>query len=78
MVDDQEVINKIVELIKNASNPRETRKVINKDYPVYDDEGKLKLLIPEIVKKFDKKKRDALKKTQFFKYFLIGEDTIKI
>jgi len=72
-----DIVKKIIELINEAYNPREARNVINEQYPEYNNQTKLKQLIPTILKQVDKKKQDALKKTQFFKYFLIGEDTIK-
>ena len=76
MNDNQEVVNKIIELIEDAYNPREARKIINEQFPDYNHSEKLRTLITDVLRHFDKKKRDALKKTQYFKYFLIGEDKI--
>ena len=76
MSQDDQVINKIISLIEDAYNPRETRKIIDEEFPNYDN-SKLKTLIPLVLAKFDKKKQAALKKMQFFKYFMIGEDKIK-
>lgn len=77
MSNEDDVVKKIIELIEDAYNPRETRKIIDDLYPSYNDKSKLKNLIPEIIRHFDKNKQEALRKTQFFKYFLIGQDHIK-
>ena len=77
MNNENEIINKVIELIEDAYNPRESRKIINKEFPDYNDKNKLKTIIPEIIKHFDKTKRAAIKKTQFFKYFIVGEDKIQ-
>ncbi|MBD3230973.1 MAG: hypothetical protein GF329_22530 [Candidatus Lokiarchaeota archaeon] len=74
---DQEVIDKIRDLIIEAYNPRAARIKINEIFPDYNDKDKLENIVPKVMKSFDIDKRKALKKTQYFKYFLIGEDTLK-
>ncbi|MHA1268533.1 MAG: hypothetical protein ACTSPY_01980 [Candidatus Helarchaeota archaeon] len=76
MGNDQNIINKIIKLIEDAYNPREARKAINDEFPEYNNSSKLKPLIPKVINHFNKKKQEALRRTQFFKYFLIGEDKI--
>ncbi|MHA1268532.1 MAG: hypothetical protein ACTSPY_01975 [Candidatus Helarchaeota archaeon] len=77
-VKDEQVADEIVKLIKDAYNPRETRESINKKFPEYNDNDKLKRIIPIVLKKFDKKKQAHLKKTEYLTYVLIaGDDIIK-
>ncbi|MHA1312242.1 MAG: hypothetical protein ACTSQO_15105 [Candidatus Helarchaeota archaeon] len=75
---DEEVVNEIVRMINEAYNPRETREAINEKFPEYNDKEKLKSLVPKILSKFDKKKQQHMKKTEYLMYFLIaGKDIVK-
>lgn len=74
---DQEVADKIRDLILEAWSPRDARKEINQIFPDYNNKQKLKELISKVTEDLDKKKIKDLQKTQYFKYFLIGQDSIK-
>jgi len=65
MSQDEQVINKITSLIEDAYNPRETRKIIDEEFPNYDN-SKLKALIPLVLVKFDKKKASSVKNDAIF------------
>ncbi|MHA1231463.1 MAG: hypothetical protein ACTSRP_19160 [Candidatus Helarchaeota archaeon] len=72
------IVDEIVRLIEDAYNPRETREFINNKYPEYNDNEKLKSIIPKVLQKFDRKKQQYLKKTEYMNYFLIaGKDIVK-
>ncbi len=77
MADEKEVIEALVQLVEDAANPREARIAINQQFPDWDDREKLKKLLPRVERRFSALRQNALRKTSYFKIFLIGPDDIR-
>ena len=77
MATDKEVIEELVKLVDDALNPREARMAINEKFPDWNDREKLKKIISRVEKRFPAIRQTALRKTAYFKIFLIGADDIR-
>lgn len=77
MATEKEVIEELVKLVDDAANPREARTAINEKFPDWNDREKLKRIVPKVERRFPAIRQTALRKTAYFKIFLIGADDIR-
>ena len=77
MTPEKEVVDELYKIVAEGANPREAREAINKKFPDWDDPKKLKKIIPKIKKMFPAIRQTYIRKTSYFKIFLIGPDNIR-
>ncbi len=77
MTTEKEVIDVLYEVVAEGANPREARETINQKFPDWNDPAKLKKIIPKVEKKFPAIRQTYIRKTSYFKIFLIGPDNIR-
>ncbi|MHA1130330.1 MAG: hypothetical protein ACTSRC_17660 [Candidatus Helarchaeota archaeon] len=77
MTTEKEVINELYTVVKDGANPREAREAINTKFPDWNDSKKLRKIIPKVKKMFPTIRQTYIRKTSYFKVFLIGPDNIR-
>lgn len=77
MATDKEVIDELYKIMEDGANPREAREAINKKFPDWNDPQKLKPLLPRVESMFPAIRQTYIRKTSYFKIFLIGPDNIR-
>ncbi|MHA1650554.1 MAG: hypothetical protein ACTSYB_10215 [Candidatus Helarchaeota archaeon] len=77
MATEKEVIDELYKIIAEGANPREARLAISKKFPDWDDRKKLQKIIPKVEKMFPTIRQTYIRKTSYFKIFLIGPDDIR-
>lgn len=77
MVTEQEVVDALFKLVDEGANPREAREAINQKFPDWNDRKKLKSILPKVENKFPAIRKTYIRKTSYFKIFLIGHDNIR-
>ncbi|MHA1265873.1 MAG: hypothetical protein ACTSRS_11625 [Candidatus Helarchaeota archaeon] len=77
MATEKEVINELYKIIEDGANPREAREMIKQKFPEWDDPKKLRRIIPKVEVKFPDIRKTYIRKTSYFKIFLIGPDNIR-
>ena len=77
MVTEKEVIEFFTKLVAEGANPREARVAINEKFPDWNDRNKLKRITSKVERKFPAIRQTVLRKTDYFKIFLIGPDDIR-
>ncbi len=77
MATEKEVIEEITKMIAEGANPRETRIAVNEKFPDWNDRNKLKRLEKKIIASFPDIRKTALRRTEYYKIFLIGSDDIR-
>ena len=77
MKSEKEVIDELYKIVAEGANPREAREAINKKFPDWNNPKKLKGIIPKVKKMFPAIRQTYIRKTSYFKIFLIGPDNIR-
>jgi hypothetical protein len=77
MVTEKEVVEELYKIVEDGANPREARDAIAKKFPDWNDPKKLKQIIPKVERMFPTIRQTYIRKTSYFKVFLIGADNIR-
>ena len=77
MATEKEVIDELFNIVAEGANPREARTTINNKFPDWNDRNKLKRIIPKVERKLPSIRQTYIRKTSYFKIFLIGTDDIR-
>jgi hypothetical protein len=77
MATEKEIIGVLFKLVEEGANPREAREAINQQFPDWNDRKKLKPLVPKVEKMFPAIRQTYIRKTSYFKIFLVGADNIR-
>ncbi len=77
MATEKDVIDELFKIIDDGANPREARESINQKFPDWNDSKKLKTIIPKVEAKFPAIRKTYIRKTSYFRIFLIGADNIR-
>ena len=77
MATGKEVIDELFKIIDDGGNPREARETINEKFPDWNDPKKLKPLLPKVEAMFPAIRQTYIRKTSYFRLFLIGTDNIR-
>jgi len=77
MATEKEVVNELFKIIDEGANPREARDVINQKFPDWNDRNKLKKILLKVQNMFPVIRKTYIRKTSYFKIFLIGADNIR-
>ena len=73
----KEVIDELFKIVDDGDNPREAREAINAKFPDWNDPKKLKTIIPKVEAMFPAIRQTYIRKTSYFRIFLIGADNIR-
>jgi hypothetical protein len=77
MVTEKDVVEELYKIVEDGANPREARDAIAQKYPEWNDLTKLKQIIPKVERMFPAIRQTYIRKTSYFKIFLIGADNIR-
>ena len=77
MATEKEVIEELYKIVEDGANPREAREAITQKFPDWNDPKKLKPILPKVEKMLPAIRQTYMRKTSYFKIFLIGADNIR-
>jgi len=77
MTTEKDVIDELYKIVEDVANPREAREAIAQKFPEWNDLKKLKQIIPKVERMFPAIRQTYIRKTSYFKIFLIGADNIR-
>ncbi|NVM54170.1 MAG: hypothetical protein HWN66_10760 [Candidatus Helarchaeota archaeon] len=77
MSNEKAIVDELYKLVDEGANPREAREAINEKFPDWNDRTKLQRILPKVENMFPAIRKTYIRKTSYFKLFLIGADNIR-